>query len=124
MKKTVALLICGVLAGCGPSVNPRSLPPAETFTSERTASEVAQCLRPALSAGVSRQTIGHVEFEQHMIDVGQYDLVPTGEVIYGHYTFTAHVEQRANGSTVGFYFDPIVPARIVADAKAAIVGCL
>lgn len=120
----ICLLGLALVSGCGSDVNPRSQTPAEVYTSKKAAKSLVQCLLPALSAGYSRQLIGHAEFEQHMVDAGEYDLVPSGQLVYGHYTFTVNVKQGAQDSAVAFYFDPISPKPIISDVRTALTGCL
>ncbi|MBY5442731.1 MULTISPECIES: hypothetical protein [Rhizobium] len=126
MKHLILMLAaCALLAGCQTDAQVRSKPPLQTFASSKSADAAVTCLIPALSQSWNAAAIQNSRFVAQTIAPGsEYDIVPSGAMINGHWTFTVNVKASGSRSAISLYQGQMMLPSLTQAMKNGIMACL
>ncbi len=124
MRKTLIFIAIALLAGCQTDAQVRSKPPLQTFTSSKSADAAVTCLIPALAQSWNAAAIQNSRFVAQTIAPGnEYDIVPSGNMINGHWTFTVNVKSSGTGSRISLYQGQMMLPSLTKAMKDGIAAC-
>ncbi|AHG47906.1 hypothetical protein RLEG12_18775 [Rhizobium leguminosarum bv. trifolii CB782] len=124
MRKTLILIAIALLAGCQTDAQVRSKPPLQSFTSSKSADAALTCLIPALAQSWNAVAIQNSRFVAQTISPGnEYDIVPSGNMINGHWTFTVNVKSSGTGSRISLYQGQMMLPSLTQAMKDGIAAC-
>ncbi|MBX5293083.1 hypothetical protein HJB96_09020 [Rhizobium sp. NLR15a] len=125
MRKTLILIAIALLAGCQTDAQVRSKPPLQAFTSSKSADAAVTCLIPALAQSWNAVAIQNSRFVAQTISPGnEYDIVPSGNMVNGHWTFTVNVKSSGTGSKISLYQGQMMLPSLTKAMKDGIAACL
>lgn len=123
--KSMIFAACALLAGCQSDAQVRSKPPLQAYNSSKSADAAVTCLIPALANSWNAAAIQNSRFVAQTIAPGnEYDIVPSGTMINGHYTFTVNVKTAASGSRISLYQGQMMLPSLTQAMKDGIASCL
>ncbi|MBB2794436.1 UNVERIFIED_ORG: hypothetical protein GGD58_003306 [Rhizobium pisi] len=124
-RKILMLGGLALLAACQTDAQVRSKPPLQTYTSSKSADAAVTCLIPALSQSWNAVAIQNSRFVAQTISPGnEYDIVPSGGMINGHWTFTVNVKSSGGGSKISLFQGQMMLPSLTQAMKNGIATCL
>ncbi|MGO6684201.1 hypothetical protein [Rhizobium leguminosarum] len=125
MRKILFLLAVASLSGCQTDAQVRSKPPLQTFASSKSADAAVTCLIPALAQSWNAVAIQNTRFVAQTISpTNEYDIVPSGSMINGHWTFTVNVKSSGSGSKISLFQGQMMLPSLTKAMKDGIAACL
>ncbi len=124
-SKWMTLAACTLLAGCQTDAQVRSKPPLQAYNSGKSADAAVTCLIPALSSSWNAVAVQNLRFVAQTIAPGsEYDIVPSSQMINGHWTFTVNVKSAGAGSRISLYQGQMMLPSLTQAMKDGIAACL
>ncbi|RWY85158.1 hypothetical protein EHI44_16720 [Rhizobium leguminosarum] len=125
MRKILFLLAVASLSGCQTDAQVRSKPPLQTFASSKSADAAVTCLIPALAQSWNAVAIQNTRFVAQTISpTNEYDIVPSGNMINGHWTFTVNVKSSGSGSKISLFQGQMMLPSLTTAMRDGIAACL